>query len=105
MIAGRMLLLPLVAYVALDFANPLMPGAVHFDGGSMDVVDGARLQPMTHSPPIVLVTTPETVVDRPVPSMAPYRRRLVSRAGRQAETRIRRALPLSSGPGPLVEGH
>jgi hypothetical protein len=38
----RRLLLLLLLYVAADFANPLMPGAVRFVAGEMDVVDADR---------------------------------------------------------------
>ena len=32
----------LLLYVTLDFANPLMPGAVRFEAGSIEVVPGDR---------------------------------------------------------------
>jgi hypothetical protein len=32
----------LLLYVTLDFANPLMPGAVSFEAGSIQVVQGDR---------------------------------------------------------------
>ena len=32
----------LLLYVTLDFANPLMPGAVSFEAGSIEVVQGDR---------------------------------------------------------------
>jgi hypothetical protein len=38
----RRFLLLLLLYVAADFANPLMPGAVRFDAGEINVVQGDR---------------------------------------------------------------
>ena len=38
----RRLPLLLLLYVTLDFANPLMPGAVSFEAGSIEVVQGDR---------------------------------------------------------------
>jgi hypothetical protein len=33
----------LLLYVTMDFANPLMPGAVSFQAGSIEVVQGDRM--------------------------------------------------------------
>jgi hypothetical protein len=46
----------LALYACLDFANPLMPGAVHFVHGVVTVVDGARPAPV--KPLIALSTSP-----------------------------------------------
>jgi hypothetical protein len=35
----------LALYAGLDFANPLMPGAVYFNSGVVTVMDGARSTP------------------------------------------------------------
>jgi hypothetical protein len=42
---GRWLVALLALYAGLDFANPLMPGAVYFNSGVVTVVDGARSTP------------------------------------------------------------
>ena len=39
----RRLPLLLLLYVTLDFANPLMPGAVRFEAGSVEVVQADRI--------------------------------------------------------------
>ena len=39
---GRWLVGLLALYAGLDFANPLMPGAVYFTSGVVTIVDGAR---------------------------------------------------------------
>jgi hypothetical protein len=38
----RLVTLLVVVYVALDFANPMMPGAVQFAGGSFETVAGCQ---------------------------------------------------------------
>ncbi len=50
---GRWLVALLALYAGLDFANPLMPGAVYFTSGVVTVVDGARSSPerMPTAPP------------------------------------------------------
>ena len=49
---GRLVLL-VALYVALDFANPLMPGAACFDAGdTVDAVRGHRLR-VTALPAVV----------------------------------------------------
>jgi hypothetical protein len=54
----------LVVYLTLDFANPLMAGAVQFDGGSLQVVEADRTRPTAFDAPIYVVPTPEPVVGR-----------------------------------------
>lgn len=39
---GRRWVLLLILYVTLDFAAPLMPGAIYFDNGTLRVVAGAQ---------------------------------------------------------------
>lgn len=71
---GRLVLL-VALYVALDFANPLMPGAVCFDAG--DTVDGVRGQrPRVTAvpavvPPVRYDVVPEPRVHAPVPRLSP----------------------------------
>ncbi|MGH7359619.1 MAG: hypothetical protein ACREJR_12460 [Candidatus Rokuibacteriota bacterium] len=51
----------LLVYVTLDFANPLMPGAVRFEGGSIEVVPAsraARTEAVIVTPPATLPTAP-----------------------------------------------
>jgi hypothetical protein len=51
----------LLVYVTLDFANPLMPGAVSFAGGSIEVVQGDRTtRAVRTAAPARLVATPPT---------------------------------------------
>jgi hypothetical protein len=56
----RRFLLLLVLYVAVDFANPLMPGAVQFDSGTIEVVHADRIvrpvRPGTDPVHVVAVT-------------------------------------------------
>lgn len=75
MTARRFALL-LVLYVSLDFANPLMPGAVWFLDGSVDMVHADRVRPESvpidaaladlpaHGQPDVLLQAPR--LSRPV---------------------------------------
>jgi hypothetical protein len=67
----------LLLYVTLDFANPLMPGAVRFEAGSMDTVQADRAASLARSVtaparldatfPKDAVVPPAATVDRPVP--------------------------------------
>jgi hypothetical protein len=92
MAVSRVSLLVLV-YVTLDFANPLMPGAVSFDRGSVDVVQGDRARPAAVVP-VCITPTPETVVERPRDAEAVHRPSLTVDRRRDAVIRIRHA-PLS----------
>jgi len=67
---GRWLVALLVLYTGLDFANPLMPGAVYFSSGVVTVVDGARSSPErpTTAPP---AAAPGPHVVAPPPSTPP----------------------------------
>ena len=64
---GRCLVALLALYAGLDFANPLMPGAVHFVDGVVTVVDGAREAPA--KPPLALPSA--SSLERPVSSRGP----------------------------------
>jgi hypothetical protein len=95
----------LLVYVTLDFANPLMPGAVRFDGGSVDAVHADRPHPLTPMAPVDLVPTPENVVDRAPRVQASGRPSLVPERRRRAVARIRRAPPSPSHPTAPSEDH
>ena len=83
-LAARMAFLALMVYVVLDFANPLMPGAVCFNpADSVDGVNRARAsvvgpivtaRPVADAPPapgvapriVVRTATPGVVLDIPI---------------------------------------
>jgi hypothetical protein len=84
----RRLLLLLLLYVTLDFANPLMPGAVRFEGGSIEVVQADRVgtQPVSTLArlPIMCLRPSDSAVARPthVPPVLRHRAlRLLRRPG------------------------
>jgi hypothetical protein len=52
----RRLPLLVLLYATLDFANPLMPGAVRFEGGTVEVVPGGQSARMDAS----VTPAPET---------------------------------------------
>jgi hypothetical protein len=60
---ARRFALLLVLYFALDFANPLMPGAVQFVDGSVDVVHADRTRP--ESVPVDTALTSLPVHEQP----------------------------------------
>jgi hypothetical protein len=99
------LALLLFVYVTLDFANPLMPGAVRFDGGSVDAVHAERARPVTPAAPVDLPLASETVVDRVAHVRASGRPSPVPEPRRHAVTRIRRAPPSSSDLPAAAEDH
>jgi hypothetical protein len=78
----RHLPLLLLLYLALDFANPLMPGAVRFEAGSVEIVQAdrtARAARPAAAParlvaalPTVSVLPGDAMLDRParVPPLA-----------------------------------
>ncbi|HXG03343.1 MAG TPA: hypothetical protein VNO23_08040 [Candidatus Binatia bacterium] len=91
--------LVLLLYVALDFANPLMPGAVNFDAGSS--VEAVRLERAWSSrglvaatpavpPPLAvsaaLASTPVAHPTRPAPARPTGRLAAPPRSGPTAES-------------------
>lgn len=70
----RRLPMLVLLYVVLDFANPLMPGAVRFEGGSVEFVQadraGREVVAVTPAPP-ALRTRDGLRPDRVVRSSAP----------------------------------
>lgn len=99
------LALLLLVYVTLDFANPLMPGAVRFDRGSVDVVQGDRTRAGVPTVCVELAPTPETVVVRLPQVHALPRPRFAAEPRRPPMTPVRRALPPSSDPATPSEDH
>jgi hypothetical protein len=105
MAAGRLTLL-LVMYVTLDFANPLMPGAVRFDGDSVTAVHGDRAHVPVPVGPAKLVRRSAGVDDRPRP-LHGFSRPLPAPAPRRRHgmTRSPSALLAAADPGPSSEDH
>ena len=103
---GRCLVALLALYAGLDFANPLMPGAVYFAHGAVSVVDGARVAP---EKPVVAPPAASSM-ERPVavatPPPAPFFRPegdvLGGRLWPAAAHRPRRR---ASAPAPLSDDH
>jgi hypothetical protein len=92
-------------YVTLDFANPLMPGAVSFEGGSVEVVPGDRTARVGVSAMPAAVssdTANMTPGERPVVRLAP-----VPVSSRQQPFRLARRLASepSEAPAPSPEDH
>jgi hypothetical protein len=101
----RRLLLLLLLYVTLDFANPLMPGAVRFESGSVQVVQADRTARAAASgmPALATLRTEQVLAHdgeasvRPVP--VPVAPRSASRDVRRVEARQ------SDGPPSPAEDH
>jgi hypothetical protein len=98
----------LLLYVTLDFANPLMPGAVRFEAGSIETIQAARTAaaPRSEAAPARLDATfpngslapPVATLDRRV-SLRPAASTLAFRA-------VRRPPPQRfEAPRPLSEDH
>jgi hypothetical protein len=102
--ASRLALLLLV-YVTLDFANPLMPGAVRFDDGSVDVVHADRTRPVMPTPPADLASPSDIVIDPRAHVRAPDHPSSILQPRRRAVTRIRRSPLSSSEPSAVSEDH
>jgi hypothetical protein len=102
--ASRLALLLLV-YVTLDFANPFMPGAVSFDGGSVDAVRADRARPLTPAVPVDLASSSEAGIDPVARVRASVRPGPIPEPRHHAVTRIRRAPPSSSDPPAASEDH
>jgi hypothetical protein len=90
----------LLVYLTLDFANPLMPGAVRFERGSVDSIQGDRARPVVPSVSLELAPTPEAVIDRLAQVQASQGTRWPAEPRRLRMAPIRRA-PLPS-PDPLA---
>lgn len=89
----------LLVYVTLDFANPLMPGAVRFEEGSVDVVPtnrAARTEAVIITVPAILPTVPAALEGGARAPRTPLPPAVPARA-----VRVVRCPPLErSGPSP-----
>jgi hypothetical protein len=98
----------LLLYVALDFANPLMPGAVRFDAGSIEVVQADRTaraaRPAAPSARLIVafpkcnVVPTGATLDRPVASPPPVSILAVRNVRRPPQQRL-------AAPPPPSEDH
>lgn len=101
---ARRLALLLSLYVSLDVANPLMPGAVQFVDGSVEVVQAERARSESLSAPAPLVRLP--TLERPqVAVQAPPRSHPITVDRRQALRPVRRPSDASSAPPSPSEDH
>lgn len=102
--AARRLALLLLLYVSLDVANPLMPGAVQFVDGSVEVVQADRARPEGLAAPALLVRLP--ALERPqVVVQALPRSRPITVDRLQAPRPVRRLPDVSSGSPSPSEDH
>jgi hypothetical protein len=90
----RALALLLFAYVSVEFANPLMPGAVSLDG-TMEAVRAERADPPPGPPMITWRLHEPLVVQREVP-----RQPALVEPARHGPAVIRRAPPAPPPPAP-----
>ena len=67
----RQVTLLLLIYFALDFANPMMPGAVQLVGGSLETVAGCQARTAEVPAPAVTAVPGDlsTLVPQPAPSV------------------------------------
>jgi hypothetical protein len=93
-----------LAYVTLDFANPLMPGAVSFDRGAVEIVQADRAR-STAVVPVCIVPTPETALERVRDAHALHRASPTIHRRRDAVIRIRHAPPSSPDPAVPPDDH
>jgi len=100
---GRRLTLLIALYVTLDFANPLMPGAVNFDPD--ESVEGVTIQHHQPRPQFAVVPTaaPVRAESREAPRL--LARRSHAPALREWFIDLRQAHARSSDPPPLTEDH
>ncbi len=64
---GKSLVLSLLVYVSLDFAAPLMPGAIYFEDGTLTVVPGDRCRADQSS--LSIRPAPATRPPEPIPTL------------------------------------
>lgn len=100
----RRLPLLLLLYVTLDFANPLMPGAVSFEAGSIEVVQGDRTARPTRPAAVPASPAAEFSIWAAVPMDATLARPVSSpfRPSIRALRAVRRAPPqhVAASPSP-----
>lgn len=73
----RRVTLLVAIYLALDFANPMMPGAVQIVEGSLAMVAG--VQARIGETPVVAVTMASCYLSSDLPQLEPSRRRALRR--------------------------
>jgi hypothetical protein len=101
---ARRLVFLLLLYVTLDFANPLMPGAVRFDGGGIETVHADRVRPVV--PFASVVATSEKIADRAARQVrASGESDQIPEPHGRGVVRIRRMLASSSDPAAPSEDH
>jgi hypothetical protein len=101
---ARRLALLLVLYFALDFANPLMPGAVQFVDGSVEVVHADRIRP--ESVPVDTTLTYLPAHEQPNLLLRdPRRSAPISRDRRDHFVPVRRPLQAPSDSSSSSEDH
>jgi hypothetical protein len=99
----RRLVWLLVVYVLLDFANPFMPGAVTFEGGTMDTATVECHRPVASAPLAVLPSVQAPTVVPPSPSPSPSSPVRISAAVRRPIPTARHLAPLE--PASPAEDH
>ena len=87
--ALRLALLPVLLYLSMDFASPLLPGAINFDPD--DRVDALRAaRPRAVAERLAVVPLPTCrILDRPEDDRAPDRRLVIDSASRRGVVRAR----------------
>lgn len=83
----RVVSLLLLTYLFLDIANPMMPGAVQFVDGTIQVVQADRARPDADRP-ILAVRVRGRMIVTPDRSLTPMRR-------------LRHVFPLATAPSPV----
>jgi len=84
----------LLTYLFLDIANPMMPGAVQFVDGTIQVVQADRARPADADLPILAVPVPGRIIVTPDRSLTPMRRlRRVLPVRRRVPCRSRLPVP------------
>jgi hypothetical protein len=87
----------LLLYVSLDFTNPLMPGAVRFVDGAVDVVSADRARDGDPGPRTALAACPappDPAAPRPIERTRP----LAARRDRPPAAPVRRARVFAPDP-------
>lgn len=105
MTPARWLAVLLLAYLALDFANPLMPGAVSFDpDDSVEAVRGGHA-PAPDAVSFVGEPLVPAVVRAPPPRCSIARAARATRTPRERLAHLRRAPAPSATPARSSEDH
>lgn len=95
----------LILYVAADFANPLMPGAVTFLDGSVEAVHVERARFADVTPVMPVLASRERIEVVRLPRHAPPHPTPVPPAAWLWLAPVRRAVLVRSGPPPPSEDH